>query len=227
MMQLDKLEEILGYKFNNKALLHQAITHSSYANEIADGSVKDSERLEFLGDAVLDMVVSNVLFNQEMDKAEGDLTKLRAQIVCEKSLAAISREKGFGDFILLGKGEEHNGGRKRDSILADSVESIIGAIYIDSGFTAAAGVVTSLFEKTIEEAMAGKMPRDSKTELQERLQAHGPCTIEYKLESEDGPDHDKCFTFSVNVNGKQIGIGKGKSKKAAQASAAEAALKGL
>ena len=227
MIDLGKLEEILGYKFNNKDLLLQALTHSSYANESASHSMQDNERLEFLGDAVLDMAVSKVLYDREFDKAEGDLTKLRASIVCEASLAAISRQCKFNEFILLGKGEEHNGGRMRDSILGDCVESIIGAIYVDSGFAVASEVVSRLFKETIDNAMNGLLPHDSKTELQEKLQAHGPCTIEYKLEGEEGPDHDKSFTFSVYVDGKRLGIGKGKSKKAAQAHAAEDALRGL
>ena len=227
MTDLLKLEEILGYKFKNKNLLLQAVTHSSYANEVLGDAAKDNERLEFLGDAVLDMVISNVLFKSEYDKAEGELTKLRASIVCERSLAEISKARGFNDFLLLGKGEEQNGGRLRDSIIADCVEAIIGAIYTDSGFNAASTVVLKLFEDAINNAEAGKLPRDSKTELQEKLQSVGQHKIEYVLLSEEGPDHDKVFKFAVCVDGKQIGEGKGKSKKEAQTNAAEAALKGL
>lgn len=227
MTDLTKLEEILGYKFTNENLLLQAVTHSSYANEVLGDAAKDNERLEFLGDAVLDMVVSNVLFKIERDKAEGELTKLRASVVCEKSLAKISKALGFNNYILLGKGEEQNGGRSRDSIVADCVEAIIGAIYVDSGFSAASKVVLSLFEDAIKDAEAGKLPRDSKTVLQEKLQSFGQCKIEYVLLSEQGPDHDKSFKFAVSVDGKQLGEGIGKSKKEAQANAAEAALKGL
>lgn len=227
MTDLLKLEEILGYNFKNKNLLLQAVTHSSYANEVLGDAAKDNERLEFLGDAVLDMVISNVIFKSDYDKAEGELTKLRASIVCERSLAGISKAQGFNNFILLGKGEEQNGGRFRDSIVADCVEAIIGAIYIDSGFNAASTIVLKLFEDAIKNAEAGKLPRDSKTELQERLQSVGQCKIEYVLLSEEGPDHDKVFRFAVCVDGRQIGEGVGKSKKEAQANAAEAALKGL
>lgn len=227
MTDLNRLEEILGYQFKNKNLLLQALTHSSYANEVYGDAARDNERLEFLGDAVLDMVVSNILFKSEKDKAEGVLTKLRASIVCERSLAKISKAQGFNEFLLLGKGEEQGGGRVRDSIVADGVEAIIGAIYIDSGFSAASEFVTRLFNDAIKDAEAGKLPRDSKTELQEKLQASGNCQIEYILLSEEGPDHDKRFEFAVIANGKQIGKGQGRSKKEAQANAAEAALKGL
>ncbi len=227
MIDLSKLEEILGYKFKNKDLLLQAVTHSSYANEVLGDAAKDNERLEFLGDAVLDMVVSNILFKSEYDKAEGVLTKLRASIVCERSLAKISRALGFNNYILLGRGEEQNGGRLRDSIAADCVEAILGAVYIDSGFNATSKVVRNLFKDAISDAEAGKLPRDSKTVLQEKLQSIGPCKIEYVLLSEEGPDHDKSFKFAVCADGKQIGEGFGKSKKEAQANAAEVALKGL
>ncbi len=227
MLELSGLEKILGYQFKNKSLLVQAVTHSSYANEMLGDAARDNERMEFLGDAVLNMVISIILFQSESDKAEGELTKLRASIVCEKSLAKISKEYGFYKYLLLGRGEEHSGGRNRDSIIADCVEAIIAAIYIDSGFNAASEVIKRLFKEAIDDAEAGKLPRDSKTVLQEKLQAVGPCAIEYKLLSEEGPDHDKSFRFSVCVDGKQIGEGQGKSKKEAQTNAAEAALKGL
>ena len=227
MTDLSKLEQILGYNFKDKNLLLQAVTHSSYANEVQNDASKDNERLEFLGDAVLDMVVSNILFKSEVDKAEGELTKLRASVVCERSLAKISKAYGFNEFILLGKGEELNGGRNRDSIVADCVEAIIGAIYIDDGFTTASQIVQKFFKDEIAFAEEGRLPRDSKTELQEKLQANGPCKIDYELVGESGPDHDKTFRFIVKVDGKQIGEGQGKSKKEAQANAAEAALKGI
>ena len=223
MNDLTKLEEILGYKFVVGEVLVRALTHSSYANENHD-THHDNERLEFLGDAVLDMVVSNILFSTEIDKAEGDLTKLRASVVCERSLAKISKQNGINNFILLGKGEEHCGGRSRDSIAADCLEAILGAIYVDGGYNAAYKVIKKLFEKEIKAAEAGKLPRDSKTELQELLQAVGPCEISYKLTNEVGPDHDKSFSYQVIANGKVIGEGIGKSKKEAQANAAEAAL---
>ena len=226
MEDLAKLEEILGYKFNNIALLNQALTHSSFANEIGMPHC-DNERLEFLGDALLDMVISIILFSSESDKAEGDLTKLRASVVCERALAKISKDKGINNFLMLGKGEEASGGRTRDSIVADAVEAIIGAIYLDGGFSAASNVVANLFDSALRDAEMGKLPKDTKTELQEILQAKGPCEIKYDLVSEEGPDHDKSFTFTVSANGKVIGDGKGKSKKEAQQKAAEAALRGI
>lgn len=226
MEDLSKLEEILGYKFNNIAMLNQALTHSSFANEIGMAHI-DNERLEFLGDAVLDMVISIILFSCESDKEEGDLTKLRASIVCEKALAKISKETTMNQFLMLGKGEEQNGGRERDSIIADAVESVIGAIYLDGGFSAASKVIATIFDSEIKDALLGNTPKDTKTELQEILQAKGPCEIKYDLVKEEGPDHDKSFTFSVSANGKKIGEGSGKSKKEAQAKAAEAALRGL
>ncbi len=227
MMDLSRLEEILGYKFNNKELLSQALIHSSYANEVYGDSLRDNERLEFLGDAVLDMVISKILYSSEHRKEEGDLTKLRASIVCEKSLAKISRRYGLNQFLVFGRGEQLGGGMERDSIIADGVEAIIGAVYDDGGFEQASELIKRFFAEAIAEAKAGKTARDSKTELQERLQTSGPCLIEYKEIREFGPDHDKSFVFAVYANGDKLGEGCGKSKKLAQAAAAEEALKGL
>ena len=223
MQNLESLEEIIGYSFKNKELLVKALTHSSFANEEEPGS--DNERLEFLGDAVLDMVISNMLFEELKDSREGDLTKLRAAIVCEKSLARISKDKGINNYLRLGHGEEQSGGRTRNSIVADGMEAIIGAVYVDSGFTAASKMIESLFEEAIKDAKEGKVIQDSKTKLQEKLQKNGPCSIEYRLIKEEGPDHAKLFTMAVCVNGREEGIGMGKSKKEAQMAAAEAALK--
>ncbi len=223
MQNLESLEELIGYSFKNKELLVKALTHSSFANEEEPGG--DNERLEFLGDAVLDMVISNMLFKELKERREGDLTKLRAAIVCEKSLAKISKDKGINNYLRLGHGEEQSGGRTRNSIVADGMEAIIGAVYVDSGFTAAAKMIESLFEEAIKDAKEGKVIQDSKTKLQEKLQKNGPCSIEYKLIKEEGPDHAKVFTMAVCVNGKEEGIGTGKSKKEAQMAAAEAALK--
>jgi len=209
MNDLSRLEEILGYNFKNKELLNQALMHSSYANEVYGDALKDNERLEFLGDAVLDMVISQILYSSESHKEEGDLTKLRASIVCEKSLAAISREHCLKDFLILGKGEESTGGRDRDSIIADGVEAIIGAMYLDSGLEAVIKLINNFFAEAINEAKAGKLNRDSKTELQELMQKDGPCQIEYILLDESGPDHDKLFTFAVFADGKKLGEGSG------------------
>lgn len=223
MQNLESLEEIIGYSFKNKELLIKALTHSSFANEEEPGG--DNERLEFLGDAVLDMVISNMLFKELKERREGDLTKLRAAIVCEKSLAKISKDKGINNYLRLGHGEEQSGGRTRNSIVADGMEAIIGAVYVDSGFTAATKMIESLFEEAIKDAKEGKVIQDSKTKLQEKLQKNGPCNIEYRLIKEEGPDHAKLFTMAVYVNGKEEGTGIGKSKKEAQMAAAEAALK--
>ena len=223
MQKLEALEEIIGYSFKNKELLNRALTHSSFANEEDPGY--DNERLEFLGDAVLDMVISNKLFKELKDSREGDLTKLRAAVVCEKSLAKISKDKGINNYLRLGHGEEQSGGRTRNSIVADGMEAIIGAVYVDSGFSAASAVVERLFEEALQDAKEGRFIQDSKTKLQEKLQKNGPCSIEYRLVREEGPDHAKLFTMAVYVNGKEEGTGTGKSKKEAQMAAAEAALK--
>ena len=223
MQKLEALEEIIGYSFKNKELLNRALTHSSFANEEDPGY--DNERLEFLGDAVLDMVISNKLFKELKDSREGDLTKLRAAVVCEKSLAKISKDKGINNYLRLGHGEEQSGGRTRNSIVADGMEAIIGAVYVDSGFLAASAMIERLFADAIKDAKEGKVIQDSKTKLQEKLQKNGPCNIEYRLIKEEGPDHAKLFTMAVYVNGKEEGTGTGKSKKEAQMAAAEAALK--
>ncbi len=224
---LSGLEEILGYEFNNRKLLETAVTHSSFAHESGLGAAADNERLEFLGDAVLGMVVSNILYENMGKSPEGDLTRLRAAIVCERSLAKISKDYGLNEYLLLGKGEEQSGGRERASIIADGVEAIIGASYLDSGFAAATKIVEKLFKDAIADAEAGKFPQDSKTKLQEQLQKNGPIQIEYRLIKEEGPDHAKLFTMAVYANGKELGTGQGKSKREAQMAAAEAALRGL
>jgi ribonuclease-3 len=223
---LSGLENILGYEFHNKKLLETSVTHSSYAHEAGLGAAADNERLEFLGDAVLGMVISNILYASMGESPEGDLTRLRAAIVCERSLAKISKDHGLNEYLKLGKGEEQSGGRERASIIADGVEAIIGASYLDSGFTAATKMVEKLFKDAIADAKAGNFPQDSKTKLQEMLQKNGPVQIEYRLLKEEGPDHAKLFTMAVYANGKELGCGRGKSKREAQMAAAEAALRG-
>lgn len=208
-----ELEKIIGYRFKDKELLLRALTHSSYANEDRGAWRGDNERLEFLGDAVLDMVVSNIIFKLGSDKPEGFMTKLRAAVVCERSLAKISRQYGFNSFLFLGKGEEQSGGRERDSVIADGVEALIGAVYLDSGYSAASVMVERFFSSSIAEAEAGKLARDSKTELQELLQAEGFRHIEYVELGESGPDHDKSFSFELIADGQRLSSGTGKSKK--------------
>ena len=226
MTEIDygQLEKILDYSFENPRLLIQAVTHSSYANETTGDPTNGNERLEFLGDAVLELCMSNILYKRYLDKEEGDLTKLRAAVVCENSLALIGEKLGVCDFLLLGKGEENHGGRHRRSLVADAMEAVIGAVYLDGGLEAASVLISRIFEETVEAAVSGKLSKDSKTELQELLQGRGDVNIRYQIVSEDGPDHDKTFTTAVFVNGKNYGEGQGHSKKISEQAAAMAAL---
>ncbi len=219
-----ELEEILGYRFADRTLLVRALMHSSYANEQTGDPANGNERLEFLGDAVLDFVISVYIYERFSEKAEGDLTKLRAAVVCENALAEIGREFGINRYLLLGKGEDLSGGRYRDALIADSIEAILGAVYLDGGDAAANAVIRKLFTHVMEEAACGQLPGDSKTELQELVQKRGDANIRYELEKEFGPDHAKQFTIAVYVNGKKAGVGTGHSKKVAEAAAARDAL---
>lgn len=222
---LKELEQKLHYEFRSPELLERALTHSSYANDTTGSAYNGNERLEFLGDSILDAVVSVYLYNNQ-DKAEGDMTRVRAAVVCEKSLAAVSRRFGLYEFLRLGRGEESTGGRNRDSIIADGVEAIIGAVYLDGGPQAAQAVVTHLLSDVMNEALAGHLFDDYKTALQEKIQRNGPAEIKYTLLSESGPDHAKVFEVSVTVNGVISGQGRGNSKKQAEQAAAKAALLG-
>ena len=225
-IDFEKLEKILSCKFNNKDLYLQAFTHSSYANEEYGDTSKSNERLEFLGDAVLDLIASDIFFAMDTSGMEGDLTKLRAFVVCEKALAEINRKYKFTEFLMLGHGEEMAGGRNRDSIAADCVEAIIGALYLDLGYAKTFEIIKPLLMDSVNKALEGNFYRDAKTVLQEKLQAD-KVQIEYRMLSEQGPAHDKTFVFAVYADKKKIGVGTGKSKKEAQTKAAEAALKGL
>lgn len=222
---LKELESILNYKFGDIEILNTALVHSSYANENKLLVHKNNERLEFLGDAVLNLIVSEYLFNEYKESPEGDLTKRRATIVCEPSLAFASRKLELGKYILLGKGEESTGGRKRESILADTFEAILGAIYIDGKIGSAEKFVLNIFDKeSIWEYTEGSLFTDYKTELQEVLQKNSNGKIEYKVEKEIGPDHSKRFYIDVIVENKVIGKGMGKNKKEAEQMAAKQAL---
>ena len=216
--QLERLEKKSGYHFQNPHLLKQAMTHSSYANEHKAKGYHDNERLEFLGDAVLEVVSSEFLFRHYPTLPEGDLTKLRASIVCEPTLALCARELDLGDFLLLGKGEEHTGGRKRDSIVSDAMEALIGAIYLDGGFASAKEFVHRFIMTDIEHK---KLFYDSKTILQEQVQKNWhDGEIAYVLTGEEGPDHDKTFLVDLYVAGEKKSSGKGRTKKAAEQDAA-------
>lgn len=221
-------EDKINYIFHDKKLLETALTHSSY---VKNGSGKISageynERLEFLGDAFFDAIIGEKLFREFPDREEGFLSRTRASIVCESSLAARARSIDLGDYILLGRGEEKTGGRSRESILADAMEAVIGAIFLDGGYEEARRVVLELFSEELADAKKGRYHKtDFKTTLQEWLQGKGITSIKYSLENETGPDHDKTFYVSLYVKDKQIALGSGKSKKQAEQCAAESALR--
>lgn len=222
---LISLEKNLNYQFNNKELLNLAMTHSSYANEYKMGIVENNERLEFLGDAILSLVVSQYLYKKYPNHPEGELTKIRAKVVCESSLAYAAKKIEIGKFLLLGKGEEATGGRVRESILADAAEAIVGAIYMDSDFQTTNSILLSNFESDIVHAVAkGDLFIDFKTELQEIIQKKSKSTLEYVVVKEEGPDHNKRFYIDVIVNNESIGTGRGRNKKDAEQMAAKEAL---
>lgn len=214
---LKELERAIGYEFKNFGLLKQAMTHSSCVNEKHLPKFKCNERLEFLGDAVLELVSSEFLFYEHPKMPEGELTKTRASMVCEPSLAFQARDLKLGEYLLLGKGEEATGGRKRDSITSDALEALIGAIYIDGGFASAKEFINEFILKDLE---SKKLFFDSKTILQELVQAHFKEGITYRLIGEEGPDHDKSFRVSVYIGEKKYGTGSGRTKKAAEQKAA-------
>lgn len=215
------LENSLGYTFNNKNLLKEAFTHTSYANEKNINSILSNERLEFLGDAVLELVVSSYLFNHYPYLKEGQLSKFRATVVCESSFANASKRLCLGNFLMLGKGEIASGGRKRDSILADVFEALIGAIYLDSSFTNAEKIILNILEKDIQKLKETFETKDYKTLLQEIIQGKSQEAVIYTVVSEFGPAHDKIFGVEVSHQGKVIGVGLGKTKKEAEQTSAK------
>lgn len=219
---MQQLEKNLKYKFNNINLLKNALTHSSYANEVRKGFTSN-ERLEFLGDSVLSIIVSDYIFNNFSNMPEGQLTKLRASLVCEKSLCGFSRELELGKYLLLGKGEEKGGGRERDSILADAFEAVLAAMYLDGGYEIAKNHALRFVLREIEHP-EDDVFKDYKTVLQEIIQRNPEEAVIYKLVSESGPDHDKIFTVEVMLNSNPIGKGSGKNKKQAEQMAAKQAL---
>lgn len=221
MSKLIELQEVIGYNFNQEGLLRQALTHSSFANEKHMKKLSDNERLEFLGDAVLEVVSSEFLFKNYPQMPEGDLTKLRASIVCEPTLALCTREIKLGEYLFLGKGENQTGGRERKSILSDALEAIIGAIYLDGGFAPAKAFIHRFILTDIEHK---KLFYDSKTILQEVVQGNYEEPLHYVLIAEEGPDHDKSFTVAAMIGNKPVGEGHGHTKKAAEQEAAYQAL---
>jgi ribonuclease-3 len=220
-----EFEKIIGYKFNNIKILEESLTHSSYSNEDKAYNKVNNERLEFLGDAVLSISVSRYIFDEFPDYPEGDLTKLRAQVVCEDTLSLVAANLNLGKYLLLGKGEESSGGRERKSILADAVEAVIAAIYLDGGYKQAEKFVLNNLTEYIKLAVKGKIITDFKSYLQEYYQSKSQsCKIRYVVTKEEGPDHDKVFHVNVMVNKNVAGKGVGKNKKIAEQNAAKDAL---
>ena len=222
---LTKLEQGLGYTFRNKALLENALTHSSYANENRERHLPDNERLEFLGDSILGFVVAEYLYRNFPDKPEGELTRIRADLVCERNLAEAAATVELGSYLLLGHGEEQGGGRKRDSIVSDAMESVIAASFMDGGFAAAKEIIDRLILSNIPKGRPRNF--DYKTAFQELVQRKKDQQIHYELTGESGTDHDKHFEVEVLLNGKAVGHGVGSSKKRAEQAAAEAAIEAL
>ena len=215
--KLEKLQEIIGYQFQRPGLLAHALTHSSYANERHWDKTRCNERLEFLGDAVLELVSSNFLYDQFPDMPEGEMTKLRASLVCEPTLAYCAEEIPLGDYLYLGKGEDQTGGRKRPSVVSDAMEAVIGAIFLDGGLANAKEFICRFVLNDIEHK---KLFYDSKTILQEIVQAKGREDLSYVLLKESGPDHCKLFEVCVMLGGEELGHGSGRTKKAAEQLAA-------
>ena len=219
------LETAIDYRFKNISLLQNALTHSSYANERWHNSLLSNERLEFLGDSILGMLVADYLYRNFPDRPEGELTRMRADMVCEQTLAAAANKIGIGEHLLLGHGEEQGGGRRRNSILADAMESVIAACFLDGGIQAALKVVQQFI--LVEVPVTRLHNADYKTQLQELVQQKKNQTLSYALVGESGPDHDKRFDVEVSLNGTVVGRGSGRSKKRAEQMAACSAIEQL
>ena len=223
MEPLHQLEQRLGYQFKDQQLLRAALYHSSYANEHRTMGISSNERLEFLGDAVLGFVSADFLYRKHPDLPEGELTRIRAALVCERTLSVIARSLDLGRYLLMGHGEEQTGGREKPSILADAMEAVLAAVYVDGGYEAARGVIRVLFQE--EERLTAWRGQDDKSALQEYTQANGLDLPAYEIVAQSGPDHDRRFTAQVSVQGRAVATGEGNSKKAAEQAAAKAALK--
>jgi ribonuclease III len=219
-----QVEKSVGYSFKKVGLLKRALTHKSYANENKLPAEEQNERLEFLGDAVLELAVSELLMEKYPSYSEGDLSKLRAAVVNEKQLASFARAFGLGDKLYLGKGEEQTSGREKPSLLADAVEAVLGAIYLDRGFDKAKQVIHKHYSKLLDQSADGELYKDYKTELQEKSQGLYRSIPRYRLAAETGPDHDKTFEVELTIRGELMGRGTGRSKKDAEQQAAKEAL---
>ena len=222
---IKELEAAIGYRFRDISLLQNALAHSSYANERWHNSLMSNERLEFLGDSVLGMVVADYLYRTFPNRPEGELTRMRADMVCERALAEVAARIGLGQHMLLGKGEEQGGGRNRDSILADAVESVIAACYLDGGMEPAVAFIHTFVLVSVPVTKLNNA--DYKTALQELVQQKRNQVLSYRLVGESGPDHDKHFEVELTLNGEVVGTGIGSSKKRAEQMAAKAALEKL
>ena len=224
---MQELEKKLNYTFRDPNLLSEALSHSSYANEHRSAGLRSNERLEFLGDSVLGFVTAEFLFLQHPDLPEGDLTRIRAALVCEQSLYEVARKLDLGRYLKLGRGEEAGGGRERTSILADATEAVFAAVYLDGGIGAASTLIHRVLLDAEKEEVVEERRRDYKTALQELVQRQADQVLTYRMIGEEGPDHDKTFLAEVLLNGTQVGTGSGHSKKEAEQSAAKAALRKL
>lgn len=223
-MNIEELEKKIEYEFKNKELLIKALTHTSYAYE---NNVESNEKLEFLGDSILEFISSKYLFNNYKKLKEGEMTKVRATVVCEESLHKVALKHNFSDFLYLGKSESSNSANLSKAILADSVEALIAAIYLDSNLENAENFIIKNLEESIKNASENVGIKDYKTVLQEKLQIHGNVDIKYYIVRESGPDHNKMFESKVECNGKVLGKGTGKTKKASEMMAAKDALENL
>ena len=224
MDKLEILEKNIGYTFKNKTLLKNALTHTSYAYE---NHIQSNEKLEFLGDSILEFLSSKYIYNNYPKLKEGEMTKVRATVVCEDSLYKIADKHNFSDFLYVGKSERMHQGNRKIAIMADSVEAVIAAIYFDSGLEEAEKFIISNLKEEIEIATKNVGIKDHKTVLQEKLQVNGNVNIKYEIINETGPDHDKTFTAEVKLDGKVLAVGKGKTKKQAEMDAAGKALEML
>lgn len=223
-MDLAKFEKNIDYKFKCKKLLETALTHTSYAHE---KKVESNEKLEFLGDSILEFITSKYLYNNYKNLKEGEMTKVRSSVVCEESLYNIAKKHSFNEVLLLGKSEKVSGGNNKMAILADSVEAVIAAIYLDSNLENTEKFIIENLKESIENSSKNVGMKDYKTVLQEKLQVHGSVKIEYVLLKEEGPDHNKFFVSEVKLNGRSLAVGSGTSKKMSEMEAAKIALKNL